>query len=211
MIIYMGNNWNPRKLATVEAMPDKLRLMYTPIDFQRDKHYPFALDNGAFGAFMHEQPFDALAFLTAMKRLPGADFVVIPDKIAAGQTSLEYSVKWRAVLPDGPHYYLAVQDGMKQEKIPSVLRAKISGLFVGGTIEWKLATMAEWVAFAHEHDLKCHVGRIGTLERIMQAERLRVDSVDSSNLARHDYIFDEVMQWINGEHKPMEHFTTMQE
>jgi hypothetical protein len=32
------------------------------------------------------------------------------------------------------------------------------GLFVGGSLAWKLETSARWVQLAHGHGMRCHIG-----------------------------------------------------
>ena len=63
-------------------------------------------------------------------------------------------------------------------------------------MEWKLKTAAKWVQFAHKNNLKCHIGRIGTIEKIKWAEKIKADSIDSSNFARHKYIWDELKNYL---------------
>jgi len=54
-----------------------------------------------------------------------------------------------------------------------------AGVFVGGTLEWKLDTGAAWVQFAHKQGLPCHVGRVGTAKRVRWAIDIGADSIDS--------------------------------
>jgi len=86
--------------------------------------------------------------------------------------------------------YLAVQDGMTTDDLLPFI-PKLAGLFVGGTLEWKVATGESWVAFAHAHGLLAHIGRCGATDRIGWAKRINADSIDScvplwseENLAR---------------------------
>ncbi len=45
---------------------------------------------------------------------------------------------------------------------------------------WKMDTMKDWVTYAHEYGLKCHVGRIGPIQRMMICELAGADSIDST-------------------------------
>lgn len=56
----------------------------------------------------------------------------------------------------------------------------VDGVFVGGSMAWKLATAPRWTKFAHERGMPCHVGRVGTAKRVRWAARIGVDSIDSS-------------------------------
>src|SRR4051794_21490167 len=42
------------------------------------------------------------------------------------------------------------------------------------------STTPMWVAYAHAHGWRCHVGRVGTVERVHWARALGVDSIDSA-------------------------------
>ena len=197
MKVYVANNWNKEKLKVIQNS-DRLGLTFTPIDYQRNYNGSHFLDNGAFGAYTHGRAFDDGAFLFILTKITNPDFAVIPDIVAAGKKSLEYSMRWRDFLSDSFKWYLAVQDGMTPNSIPEVLLRRIAGLFVGGSLPWKFETAAQWIDFAHAKKLYCHIGRIGDLEGIMQFERLGADSVDSSNFARHQKNWNQLMTWLYG-------------
>lgn len=143
---------------------------------------PYFLDNGAYSDWTAGKPWDADAWLadvaSAERHGERPVFVVAPDIVGAGMTSLAHSLKW---LPRVAHLspYLAVQDGMGAGDVAPVLGG-FSGVFVGGTLEWKLATGLQWVDFAHARGLPCHIGRVGTLSRLRWAREIGADSVDSS-------------------------------
>lgn len=145
---------------------------------------PWAFDNGAFGDWRAGRPFDEAAFRAALLRLPLApvrpDFIVLPDIVAGGLESLAFSASWIAELEAfGAPLYLAVQDGMVPADLAGIL-PRIGGIFVGGSLPWKLKEAARWVSFAHSHGLPCHIGRVGTARRVIWARRIGADSIDSS-------------------------------
>lgn len=143
---------------------------------------PWFLDNGAYLAFSNDAPWDEAAFVESL-RLADAyealppDFVVAPDVVGGGLLSLRLSVEWRDRIRHPA--YLAVQDGMAMGAIREVA-PMFSGLFVGGTVEWKLATGNTWVRLAHSLGLPCHIGRVGTGKRVRWAADIGADSIDSS-------------------------------
>lgn len=145
------------------------------------------LDNGAFHAYNQGKPFDSDKFVGTLEKLElcnsSPDFIVVPDIVAGGLKSLEFSREWIHSIPAGHPVYLAVQDGMIFDDILHDLDL-YDGVFVGGTLDWKLSTMEEWATIAHDCGLKCHVGRIGTYRRLIMADNAGVDSVDSSNFAQ---------------------------
>jgi len=147
----------------------------------------FAIDNGCYAAYNREEEWDPAPFLKILTRCKkegrNPDFIVIPDKVADPKSIL-FSLVWIPVLesmyPEFPRY-LAVQNGMSPEQVLEYVDLrKISGIFVGGTMEWKMDTMKGWVMFAHEYGLKCHVGRIGPIKRMMICELAGADSIDST-------------------------------
>jgi hypothetical protein len=168
----------------------------------------YALDNGAYSAWSNGREWDEEHFLKilvrAMVAIRQPDFVVVPDQVAAGGDSLRFSVKWIKRLPEfpGTRYMLAVQDGMEEEEVHNALKKwDFGGLFVGGTMGWKLKTSPQWVDLAHHHHMPCHIGRIGPWHRILWAARIGADSIDSTTWVQQDrlhHITDAKMQQTLG-------------
>lgn len=160
--------------------------------WRNPKKWPyFAIDNGCYSAYVRSQkwhgiswcPSTFLRLCSKAKHLDLApDFVVVPDIVAGGRLSLDFSRTWvpilKALYPQFP-LYLAVQDGMSLADVSECLD-DISGIFVGGSMKWKLRTMAVWTEFAHAKGLRCHVGRMGPVRRMLWAERIGADSIDST-------------------------------
>ena len=149
----------------------------------RTEGFQYALDNGAWHCFQHQLPFDEAAFLAAYRKLgAGADFCVLPDIVAGGLGSLAYSMSWLPRLRACPNY-LAVQDGMEALDILPV--KGIDGIFVGGTTEWKEATMAMWGSVARLKQIRLHVGRVNSKRRVNLCETAGADSFDGSSVSRY--------------------------
>jgi hypothetical protein len=149
------------------------------------KRLPFALDNGAYSDWVHKRDFDEAAFLEHVELVLLAgfrpDFLVVPDIVAGGLESLRFSLSWLprlSPLVGNVPLYLAVQDGMVPEDIWPHL-SLVAGIFVGGTNEWKKATVGDWVHLAHENNRRCHLGRAGTFCKVKLALEVGVDSIDS--------------------------------
>ena len=162
---------------------------------------PWFYDNGAFRDWRAGVPFDAMTFCRDMRRIrytKGAaehlTFVIVPDLVADGEASLATSKFWRHEV-DAPAY-LAVQDGMTEARVATFLDDAITdgepyaGLFVGGSLEWKLATSAGWVELAHGRGIACHVGRVGTPDRVRWAASIGADSIDSCLPLMHRHHLD---------------------
>ena len=156
----------------------------------------WALDNGAYKAYTDGMEFDENRFLkTLYEKLPKSemvpDFIVVPDLVGKGQESLGFSLHWNNRLQDLSKYnwYLAVQDGMEIDEIEKVID-KFDGIFVGGTVKWKVKTGEEWVKLAHRHKVPCHIGRVGVFRRIIWASRVKADSIDSTSFIYRPNGFD---------------------
>jgi hypothetical protein len=181
MIAYASRTGNRRNLAVLRRAD--WRIMVSPKDLHCPEGFKYALDNGAWHAFQRQCSFDTTAFLAAYRKLgKGSDFVVLPDIVAGGLGSLEYSLSWLPRLGDCPNY-LAVQDGMIEADIEPI--NGIDGIFIGGTTEWKEATMAIWGKVARQKRIVLHVGRVNSVRRIHMCEAAGVDSFDGSSVSRY--------------------------
>ncbi len=138
---------------------------------------PWAFDNGAYKDWTAQKPFFEAKFLRAVASAHDADFIVVPDIVAGGVSSLEFSESWFDRLK-GFRRYLALQDGMTPELV-APLAEKYDGLFLGGTLDWKLATLQEWRDSTRLWGKPLHVGRVGTKKRALLCRRVGVDSIDS--------------------------------
>ncbi len=157
------------------------RLLISARGVLRDEGMPHALDNGAWTAFQNEEPFDVDSFKRAVDMFgETADWVVIPDIVAGGVASLDFSLPWIDRLGDCNRLLLAVQDGMTTDMIRPLLSDRI-GIFVGGSTDWKLATAIEWGQLAHEVGCYMHVGRVNTARRIRLCAAAGADSFDGTS------------------------------
>jgi hypothetical protein len=188
MKVYQGNNTGEKSVKVCQQQGIGILLCAGYRNPDRFAYY--AVDNGAFSSWINNRPWDPVKFLKLLDKLEtvsrAPDFVIVPDKVAAGNESLDFSLAWRDKLPNiGTRYYLAVQDGMSSERVDDVLDS-FGGLFVGGTMDWKLQTAEEWVELAHVHRKPCHIGRIGTWGRIVWAAQIDADSIDSTSWGHND-------------------------
>ena len=180
-----GNSFSDRQIC----QDNGFGVLISPGGCRAPHNFPYyAVDNGAFSAWVNEKEWNPDPFLNLLelsqKSTRPPDMVVVPDKVASGRESLDFSLNWIKQLPEiGTRYYLAVQDGMEISDIIPVIEL-FGGLFVGGTLEWKYETAPDWVELAHDHRKPCHIGRIGTWDRIVWASRIGADSIDSSSWAQ---------------------------
>lgn len=200
MMVYAGHVGGERALRELHRY-GMGRLVATPTWRNPIPGLRWCLDNGAFQR--GGTGFDEDAFVAAFCDEMGEegkidlgvwnhggwfpDFAIVPDIPFGGRESLDFSLNWVERLDTRFRWLLAVQDGMSEEDVAEAwdlseeLGLPLRGIFVGGSIPFKLRTTEPvWVPFAHERGGICHVGRVGTLQRLVWAERIGVDSVDSS-------------------------------
>jgi hypothetical protein len=159
-------------------------LMVSARGVLRTEGFRYCLDNGAWTAHTLNQPFDETAFLTAYDLLAAsADFVVLPDIVAGGRKSLDFSLAWRERLPHACPELLAVQDGMSTADVAALVGPQL-GIFVGGTTEFKERTMAAWGEIARARGAYLHVGRVNTARRISLCRAAGAHSFDGSSVSR---------------------------
>lgn len=137
---------------------------------------PFAIDNGAFPAWSKGQPWsearwlESLWWVAAQGRIPL--WALVPDMVADRDATLASWHKYAPMLPASWPKAFAVQDGMGPADVPEGADV----VFVGGTSDWKWATVEMWAAsFPH-----VHVGRVNTLDRLRLCESFGVESVDGT-------------------------------
>lgn len=162
-------------------------LMVSAKGVLRTEGFRYSLDNGAWTAYQRNKPFDTEAYIRAVDQLgSAADFIVLPDIVCGGLTSLQMSLSWlpyTRTVTKLTKVLIPVQDGMLHEHVEPFLSPKV-GLFVGGSTEWKEATIPYWAALAHRTSAYCHVGRVNSRRRIRMCGLAGVDSFDGSGPSR---------------------------
>lgn len=194
MIAYAARTGTKRNLAALRSA--EWRLMVSAAGSLRHEGFSYALDNGAWSAYQNNKPFDAKRFMRALCLLGDrADFVVIPDIVAGGLLSLEFSLKWMPIVLDRCTLgLLPVQDGMCAMDIRNLLSPQV-GIFIGGTTEWKINTAAEWGLLASNVGCWLHIGRVNSVRRIRMARSIGAHSFDGSGPSR----FSSALQVLQNE------------
>ena len=203
-MIYTGNA-DGKSLDKVEEMDLGIMVASSATWLPRKSYarVPCALDNGAFQCSRRGFPFMESVFLRTIEKAYEVgldlDFIVCPDIVGGGKRSLDFSLAWAdGKLMSTPRLALVVQDGIKpNDLIEYRIQDRFSHVFVGGSVEWKWATAAEWVAFAHERDIKAHIGQAGQLQHLVAADRMGADSVDSTSIVRNQK-WDMVQEFRGG-------------
>ena len=194
MIAYCASTSTKKTLSALRA--SGWRLMLTPDILKKTKGNhpqlwptgeaaPYALDNGAFGAFNRGAPFDSDSFRWAVARAgAGADWIAIPDSVGNAAATYKLAGEWVEFVKKHTRRPLfVVQDDMETKDVQRWV-ARGCGLFVGGSTHFKLNTMEKWASLAHDHGKRCHVGRVNSQKRIMLCAHAGADSFDGSSVAQ---------------------------
>lgn len=142
----------------------------------------WGFDNGAFAAWRSGGPWDAGRWYDRMEdaeeRHLQPYLAVYPDVVGDWQATIRSAYRYLFRVPGEWPWYLALQDGARPEDIIPLL-GHIAGLFLGGTDRFKLEAEF-WCEWAHEHGLRFHYARAGTLNKVDHARRIGADSLDSA-------------------------------
>lgn len=154
-------------------------------DWVQSHGQPYALDNGAYRAFLRGQSLDVDAFAKSVDRFgENAQFVVLPDIVCGGAESLDLSLSWLNRLADLPtRKLIAVQDGHDWNSVASFVADDV-GIFLGGSTEWKLMTMPYWGARCRASGIYLHVGRVNSVKRVRMCLASGANSFDGSGVSR---------------------------
>ena len=180
MRIYVGSTG---KLEFVERLREKDigRVMIPDSTFVPYPEEKWVLDNGAYSLWLKSKPFDDERYLNYVERRmnqPAPQFAVVPDIVADGLRSLEFSINWLNRIPREWKWYLALQDGMSYQDVEDCIDL-FDGLFVGGTLRFK-GEVKIWVNLGEQHGKPVHFGRCGIHSRLDFASRAGCASADSS-------------------------------
>lgn len=154
----------------------------------RDSFWPYegetwGLDNGVYAAYLKGEGFDEGRYLKTLERAmerPDPYLAILPDKVAKGLESLDFSAAWIDRVPDHWPWYIALQDGMETTDVDHHIHHRhITGLFLGGSDRLKIQAQ-KWKDYAHANNLKFHYGRAGTRYKLGHALRVGSDSADSA-------------------------------
>jgi len=172
-----GKNFDP--LADRYVAYGLIGHLYSPGGWRTPQwRYPYALDNGAFGSWLHGKPFDDDRFLrfcekaAAQKQPPM--WLVVPDVVADRDATLRSWDLWAPILRRdfGWPLAFALQDGMTDADVPG----DHSLLFLGGTMPWKLATLRHWCQTWG----RVHVARVNRVSLLYRCHELGAESVDGT-------------------------------
>ena len=150
--------------------------------------WPYFVDNGAYGG-----DFDASEWrctLDELEKMPyGPDWVVLPDVFnSAAATATRHREHVDAVRDRDLTPAAVLQPGRPvPEQITLAVELGAEVVFVGGDGRWQRRAGEEIVRLAEKADLHAHLGNPGSAERLVWAERVGFDSVDTSSILQNQY------------------------
>lgn len=184
MIVMPSNNTGILIGHLAGKYEGKLGHLYSP-GGQRGpfKFMPYALENGAYGAFVSRREWDHAAWVELLEwaRLSGQRpmWALVPDAVGDKAATLEAWHKYSPIVRRyGWPLAFAVQDGMEAKDVPSDAQV----VFVGGSTDWKWNSVAMWCGMFN----RVHVGRVNSWKRLIQCDRLGAESVDGTGWTRGD-------------------------
>lgn len=163
--------------------PNRLGWLMSPDGWRKAPSWmPYALDNGAFGAWSNNRPWDGDKFIDHLERarrhFPPL-WVVVPDVVADREATLEMWNEWHPkvseILPGTPLAF-AAQDGMTPDDVP----ANADVVFVGGSTEWKWKTCRTWTA----NFPRVHIARVNSERKLWQCYEAGAESCDGTGWMR---------------------------
>jgi len=174
--------------------------------------FPYALDNGAFAAWEQKTNTINEATLAATRaewqRLVMWSqscgtrplWAIVPDVPGDAARTFADWERYAADLTRCPRA-LAVQDGMTPASVRA-LAIQPDVIAVGGSTEWKWATVAEWAReFPRVHLLRCNVP-----SKLYELEEMGVESCDGTGWARGNRRQTAGLEgWARSRAKPVDH------
>lgn len=199
MVLYASQTHGKRNLEALQK--NGFRILVTPDTYRGPDSlfwvdgtkFPYAMDNGAYGCHLRGETFNFEKFeAMVLESGAAADWVIAPDIVGGGMTSLAMSVSWRK------HYdgrdLIAVQDGMNPKDVVRFLGPR-TGIAVGGTTEWKIKNLPTWGKCASSVGCYLHILRVNSRKRLHACRIVGVHSTDGTNATIYSVKAPKMARW----------------
>ena len=164
------------------------RLMISAEGVHRSEGFSYAIDNGAWTAYKKKIEFNQDRFYQLLETHgAAADFITVPDIVCGGLDSLRFSEQWLwKLIGCSKLLLIPVQDGMVANDLRLLLSMSqpFTGIFIGGSDEFKESTMNQWARLADDLDCYIHCGRVNSKRRLKLCQMHGIDSFDGSGPSR---------------------------
>ena len=182
MIVMPANNSGIQIGHLCGKYPGRLGWLISPGGWRKPPSWmPYALDNGAFSAWLNKREWDERAFIDLLDRTRKHIrplWVAVPDVVADAEATKARWPEWSQRIRKIINVPLAfvVQDGMTVADVPN----DADVLFVGGSTEWKWRNLKMWTA-VHP---RVHVGRVNSERLLWMAHDAGAESCDGTGWMR---------------------------
>ncbi|MBP7651409.1 MAG: hypothetical protein KA744_16285 [Phenylobacterium sp.] len=186
MKVMPSNNVGRRMKELAAAYPGCLGHLFG-LKGWRSPFLPYALDNGAFPAWLNGTAWDEAGFLALCETAREHEglwgesplWVVVPDVVTDKEATKARWVEWAPRLRTyGWPLAFAVQDGMHEHDVP----ADADVVFLGGSTKWKWASVNMWGYMFP----RLHVGRVNSYRLLWRAFQAGAESCDGTGWFRGD-------------------------
>ncbi len=182
VIVMFANNTGKNVRALAAEFPGKVGHLFGP-GAQRGPvpGFQHAFDNNRFGSFKNGTEWDCEEWLDLLiwgtEKQPAPLWAVVPDVVGDRDATLRDWKEYSGIVSMyGFRLAFAVQDGMFASDVP----ADADVVFVGGSTDWKWATMKHWCRdFPH-----VHVARVNTYGRLWECHDAGAKSTDGTGFTR---------------------------
>lgn len=184
MIVMPANNSSMQLGYMAGTWPGRIGWILSPGGWRTPADWmPYALDNGAFPAWTKGLKFDEQAFYDHCQKIVGMThkplWIAVPDVVANREETIKsWEHHYPRVAKFCPHLAFVVQNEMTPDDVPK----NADLVFVGGTTEWKWATLREWTA----NFPRVHVGRVNSERMLWMAHEAGAESCDGTGWFRGD-------------------------
>jgi len=183
MIVMPSNNSGLQVGYLAGKYPGKIGWLISPEGWRCPPSWmPYALDNGAYGAWDKQRPWDADKFLLLLdqaKHSSSPRWVVVPDVVTDKAATIEKWHTWAPIVSETIPWTklaFAVQDGMTPSDVPS----NADVVFVGGSVEWKWKNLLMWT----NNFQRVHVAKVNSERLLWMAHDAGAESVDGTGWMR---------------------------
>lgn len=184
MIVMPSNNSSMHLGWLAGQYPGRIGWLLSPTGWRKPHPWmPYALDNEAYPAWVNGKPWDEVAYMRMLMKAAREKheprWILVPDVVADREATLARWHEWAPKLAayDWPLAF-AVQNGMTQADVP----ADAAVVFVGGTTEWKWATIWDWC----RDNERVHVGRVNGYDGLWSCHDAGAESCDGTGWFRGD-------------------------
>lgn len=187
MIVMPANNSSMHLGYLAGRYPGRIGWLLSPKGFRKPHRFlKVAYDNDKFAATVNGLPWDEDAYLAMLVKVHAIaqlgfapSWILVPDVPFSREGTLVEWAKWAPRLKSyGWPLAFAVQDGMTQADVPD----DADVVFVGGTTDWKMATLWQW---CQDND-DVHVGRINGYRGLWHCHDAGAKSCDGTGFYRGD-------------------------